>query len=70
MQAAQVDGEGLTDTPSDTWTALGAVGHWGHVRRRNNRYEAVATVDAQDRPWKIVELEMRGEQRVDQATQC
>lgn len=64
-RAERVDGEGLTYALHGTWTALGTVGHWGHVHQRKNRYEAVVTVSAKQGAWKIVGLEMRNEQRVD-----
>jgi len=67
--AERVDGDGLTYALHGTWTALGTVGHWGHVHQRKNRYEAVVTVAARDGAWKIVGLEMRDEQRVDQSPQ-
>jgi len=64
-RAERVDGEGLTYALHGTWTALGTVGHWGHVHQRKNRYEAVVTVAAQDGAWKIVDLELRDERRID-----
>jgi hypothetical protein len=66
-RAERIDGEGLTYAVRGTWTALGTVGHWGHVHQRKNRYEAVVTVAAQDGAWKIVDLELRDERRVDQS---
>ena len=50
-----------------SWTALGTVGHWGHLHRRKNRYEAVVTLGAQDGVWKIVGLDLLDEQRIDQS---
>ena len=64
--AEQIDGDGLTYALNARWTALGTVGHWGHVHQRKNRYEAVVTVAAQDGVWKIVGLELSDEQRIDQ----
>jgi hypothetical protein len=64
-RAERVEGEGLTYALHGKWTALGTVGHWGHVHQRKNRYEAVVTVAAQDGAWTIVDLEVRDEQRVD-----
>ncbi len=66
-RAERVDGEGPTYALRGTWTALGTVGHWGHIHQRKNRYEAVVTVAAQDGVWKIVDLELRDEQRIDQS---
>jgi hypothetical protein len=67
-RAERVDGDRLTYALHGTWTALGTVGHWGHVHQRKNRYEAVVTVAAQDGAWKIVDLELRDEQRIDGAS--
>ncbi len=47
------------------WAAQGTVGHWGHVHTRRNRYDAVVTVEALDGVWKITDLEVLEEQRVD-----
>jgi hypothetical protein len=67
--AAKAAGDDLTYALRGTWTVLGTVGHWGHVHQRKNRYEAVVTVAARDGAWKIVGLEMRDEQRIDQSPQ-
>ncbi len=67
--AEQIDGAGLTYALDAHWTALGTVGHWGHVHQRKNRYEALVTVAAQDGAWKIVGLELKDEQRIDQTGQ-
>ena len=63
--ARRVDAGALTYALRGRWTALGAVGHWGHIHQRKNRYEAVVTVRAQDGAWKIVGLELQDEQRID-----
>ncbi len=47
------------------WTALGTVGHWGHVHARKNLYEAIVTLQAIDGIWKITGLELLEEQRID-----
>jgi hypothetical protein len=47
------------------WTALGTVGHWGHLHTRENQYEANITVEAVDDVWKITELELLEEKRID-----
>jgi len=65
--AERMDGDGLTYSLDARWTALGSVGHWGHVHQRKNRYEAVVTVTAQDGAWKIVGLELRDERRIDRS---
>lgn len=48
-----------------SWTALGTVGHWGHVHARKNQYEAIVTVEPVDDAWKIIGLELLEEKRVD-----
>jgi hypothetical protein len=62
--------ERLNDRPlasaiRGNWTAQGTVGHWGHVHTRRNRYDAVVTVEAIDGTWKITDMEVLEEQRVD-----
>lgn len=55
------------------WTALGTVGHWGHLHQRINRYIAKVTVAAvpvgngktgEASAWKIVGLEVEQETRM------
>ena len=41
------------------------MGHWGHVHTRKNLYDAIITVKAVDGNWKITELELLEEQRID-----
>jgi hypothetical protein len=47
------------------WTALGTVGHWGHVHTRENQYDANITVEPVDAVWKITSLELLEEKRID-----
>ena len=47
------------------WTALGTVGHWGHLHTRENRYEANISVEAVDGDWKITDLDLLEEKRID-----
>ncbi len=51
------------------WTAMGTVGHWGHVHTRKNLYDAIVTVEAVEGNWKITNLELLEEKRVDPYTQ-
>ena len=51
------------------WTALGTVGHWGHIHTRQNKYDAVISVEPVDNVWKITGLELIEEKRIDQAAQ-
>jgi len=47
------------------WTAMGTVGHWGHIHTRKNQYHATIDVEPVDRSWKIVGLELLEEKRID-----
>jgi len=47
------------------WTAMGTVGHWGHTHTRKNQYEANITVEPVDGVWKITDLELLEEKRID-----
>ncbi len=66
--AAGVDGRPdrpLAYTLKANWTALGTVGHWGHIHTRKNLYDALVTVDAVDGNWRITDLELLEEKRID-----
>jgi hypothetical protein len=52
-----------------TWTAMGTVGHWGHVHTRKNQYDAIVTVEPVEGNWKITGLELLEEKRVEPYTQ-
>jgi hypothetical protein len=47
-----------------TWTVAGSVGHWGHIHRRTNQYEARVVVEAIDGVWKVTDLELLQEERL------
>jgi hypothetical protein len=47
------------------WTALGQVGHWGHTHIRQNRYDAIMTIKPLDGAWKIIDVELLEERRID-----
>jgi hypothetical protein len=47
------------------WTAMGTVGHWGHIHMRKNRYEANITVEPVEGVWKVTGLELLEEKRID-----
>jgi hypothetical protein len=47
------------------WTAMGTVGHWGHIHTRKNHYEAVVTIEPVNGSWKITGLELLEEKRID-----
>ena len=48
-----------------SWSVTGSVGHWGHIHKRKNRYEAEFTVKPVDGVWKITGMEILEETRVD-----
>jgi hypothetical protein len=47
------------------WTALGSVGHWGHIHTRKNQYHAIIAVEPVDGSWKITALDVLEEKRID-----
>ena len=51
------------------WTAIGSVGHWGHIHIRKNQYEANISVEPMDGAWKITDLELLEEKRIDSYAQ-
>jgi len=48
-----------------TWSAMGTVGHWGHIHTRKNLYDAMITMSVVDGVWKITGLNLLEEKRVD-----
>ena len=64
-QAKRLDSGSLGYTIAGRWTALGSVGHWGHIHMRQNLYDAIVTVEAIDGQWKITALELLEERRID-----
>ena len=63
--AERLDDSPLTYALRGQWTATGTVGHWGHVHTRQNLYDAIVTIEAVDGTWKITELEVIEESRID-----
>jgi hypothetical protein len=59
------DDRGLSLLFHAKWTAMGSVGHWGHIHNRKNQYEADITVEPMDGAWKITQLELIEEKRID-----
>jgi hypothetical protein len=66
--AERLDDRPLAYAIKGRWAAQGTVGHWGHVHTRRNRYDAIVVVEAVDGAWKITDLEILEEQRVDPAS--
>ena len=46
------------------WTAVGSVGHWGHIHTRQNVYDAILTLAVADGSWKITGIELLEEKRM------
>jgi len=70
VKIQDVDVSSLEDRPLGLlfhakWTALGTVGHWGHIHTRENQYDANITVEPVDAAWKITDLELLEEKRID-----
>jgi hypothetical protein len=63
--AVRQDGAPLAFALRGQWTAMGTVGHWGHVHTRQNLYDAIVTIEAIDGAWKITEMEVVEENRID-----
>ncbi len=47
------------------WTAIGSVGHWGHIHSRQNIYDAILNMAVIEKTWKISDVELLEEKRVD-----
>ena len=46
------------------WTAVGSVGHWGHIHTRQNVYDAILTLAVSDGSWKITGIELLEEKNL------
>lgn len=47
------------------WSAQGEVGHWGHIHTRKNRYHAEILAEPVDGFWKITQMDILDEERID-----
>jgi hypothetical protein len=70
VEILDVDVGDLDDNPIGLlfrakWTAMGSVGHWGHIHIRKNQYDANVTVEPVEGAWKITGLELLEEKRID-----
>ena len=63
--ARRVEDDSLAYAIQGNWTAMGTVGHWGHVHMRANQYDAIVTVRSVEGNWKITGLELLEEKRVE-----
>jgi hypothetical protein len=60
------EGEGISGNLAYNckWQVSGTVGHWGHIHRRTNQYQAVINIRPVDGVWKMVDLDMVEETRL------
>jgi hypothetical protein len=65
VSVKQLDDRPLALVFHSKWTAMGSVDHWGHIHTRKNQYEANITVEPVDGVWKITDLELLEEKRID-----
>lgn len=49
---------------NSTWTVSGTVEHWGHIHERQNRFDAVFTIEPRDGNWKITRMDIANQQQV------
>lgn len=49
---------------SAQWVTIGEITHWGHTHERTNRYEAELTITAVGEEWKVSDLDLLNEERV------
>jgi hypothetical protein len=59
-------GDGFTSL--STWQVTGSIGHWGHIHQRVNQYQAQVTIQQIDGAWRITNLEVLQEERLQQST--
>ena len=68
VEIMEVASEALPDEPGlkfhSTWNVSGSVEHWGHKHNRINQYEAEITVKPIDGNWKITNIDLIEEKRV------
>ena len=68
VESVTITPSGQTDGALDlraVWAAQGSVGHWGHIHTRQNRYDAIVTIKPVEGAWKIVDLDLLEEKRVE-----
>ena len=65
VDVERVKEQGINFRLNTKWTAMGSVGHWGHVHMRKNYYAALITVSGIDGRWKITGLELLEEKRIE-----
>jgi len=65
VSASRLQNDSLGYAIKASWSALGTVGHWGHLHQRKNQYDAIINVEDSNGVWKITGMELLEEQRVD-----
>ncbi|MDH3664981.1 MAG: hypothetical protein OEU92_34040, partial [Alphaproteobacteria bacterium] len=65
VEPERLDGDALAYALKVRWTAMGSVGHWGHVHMRKNLYDAIVEIGVAEGAWKITGLELLDETRID-----
>lgn len=51
-----------------SWVVTGTVEHWGHIHTRQNRYDAIFTIEGFADGWRITDFEPRGEEQIGLST--
>ncbi|MEO1528399.1 MAG: hypothetical protein AAFX06_23500 [Planctomycetota bacterium] len=46
------------------WNVAGTVEHWGHIHARTNQYEAMFNLETRNGVWKVTEMELMEEKRL------
>jgi len=54
-------------TVESTWSALGSVTHWGHTHERLNKYTATFQLEPRGAQWKICDINITEQKRIDPA---
>jgi hypothetical protein len=62
VEKSENEGEGVSYNCK--WQVSGTVGHWGHIHRRTNQYQAIIDVKPVDGVWKMYGLDMIEEVRL------
>ncbi len=46
------------------WTVTGTVGHWGHIHKRINKYDAILTLAPVGHVWQLTAVQPVAETRI------
>lgn len=64
LEAKEVDDDVRGLVYNCRWQVSGTVGHWGHIHRRTNLYQAIINVEPVNGVWKMVDLDIVEEVRL------